>query len=77
MLSYEYIKIHLSKIPEEIIVKYQLKNKADDNGWVYIEIRKGMYGLKQAGRIANDRLKLKLAKHGYYLTRSTPGLWKH
>jgi len=75
MMIYEYIKIHISKIPEEIIQKYDLLSKVDDKGWIYIEIRKGMYGLKQAG--SNARLKVKLAKHGYFPTRTTPGLSKH
>ena len=42
-----------------------------------MEIRKGMYGLKQARQIANNRLQLNLSKHGYFPTRTTPGLWKH
>jgi hypothetical protein len=44
---FEYTKMLLSRFPEEIIQKYNLKDLAVD-GWVYIEIRKGMYGLKQA-----------------------------
>ena len=34
-------------------------------------------GLKQAGRIANDRLKIHLAKFGYSPVARTPSLWKH
>jgi hypothetical protein len=49
---FEYMKMLLSRFPEEIIQKYNL-NALDINGWVYIEIRKGMYGLKQAGLLAN------------------------
>jgi hypothetical protein len=49
---YEYMKMLLSRFPEEIIQKYSLNALAVD-GWVYIEIRKGMYGLKQAGLLAN------------------------
>jgi hypothetical protein len=41
----------LSRFPEEIVDKYNLKALAVDS-WVYIEIRKGMYGLKQAGLLA-------------------------
>jgi hypothetical protein len=44
---FEYIKMLLSRFPEETIKKYSLNALAVD-GWVYIEIRKGMYGLKQA-----------------------------
>ena len=42
-----------------------------------MEIREGMYGLKQARRIANDRLGEELEPYGYYPTRHTPGLWVH
>jgi hypothetical protein len=38
---FEYMKILLSHFPEEIIQKYNLNAIAVD-GWVYIEIRKGM-----------------------------------
>jgi hypothetical protein len=40
---YEYMHMLLSIFPEEIVSKYNLKAPAVD-GWVYIEIRKGMYG---------------------------------
>jgi len=42
-----------------------------------MEIRKGMYGLPQAGILANKLLKKRLAKQGYYELPHTPGLWKH
>jgi hypothetical protein len=38
----EYMKMLLSRFPDEIIQKYNLNTLAVD-GWVYIEIRKGMY----------------------------------
>ena len=36
-----------------------------------------MYGLPQAGRIANDRLTVFLATYGYAPVPVTPGLWRH
>jgi hypothetical protein len=45
--------------------------------WVYIEVRKGMYGLKQAGLLANQLLQTHLAPFGYYPARHTPGLCLH
>ena len=36
-----------------------------------------MPGLKQGGRIANDRLQLHLAKFGTAPVIRTPSLWKH
>jgi hypothetical protein len=73
---FEYMKMLLSRFPEEIIRKYILKAPAVD-GWVYIEIRKGMYGLKQAGLLVNQVLQTSLAPFGYYPVRHTPGLWLH
>jgi hypothetical protein len=73
---FEYMKMLLSCFPEEIIQKYNLNALAVD-GWAHIEIRKGMYGLKQAGLLANQLLQTRLAPFGYYPARHTPGLWLH
>ena len=42
-----------------------------------MQIEKGMYGLPQAGILANKLLRKRLAPHGYYEVPHTPGLWKH
>jgi hypothetical protein len=34
-----------------------------------------MYGLKQAGLLANQLFKTLLAQFSYYPARATPGLW--
>jgi hypothetical protein len=70
------MKMLLSRFPEEIVNIYNLNSLAID-GWVYLEIRKGMYGLKQAGLLANQLLQTRLAPFGYYTSRHTPGLWLH
>ena len=49
----------------------------DEDGWVYLEIVKGMYGLKQAVIIANKGLTKHLEQFGYHPVRHTPVLWKH
>jgi hypothetical protein len=67
---FEYMKILFSRFPEEIIQKYNLNALAVD-GWVNIEIRKGMYGLKQAGLLANQLLQTRLAPFGYYPAHHT------
>jgi hypothetical protein len=72
----EYMNMLLSHFPEEIVQKYNLNALAVD-GWVYNEIRKDMYGLKQAGLLANQVLQTRLAPFGYYPARHTPGLWLH
>ena len=51
----EYMKIHISLIREEIIQAYKLWEKVEAKGWVHIRIKKGMYGLPQAGILAYER----------------------
>ena len=76
MDRYEYTKLPLDIIPEKIIQQYNLIN-LEYKGFVYMEIQKGMYGLPQTGKIANDKLKLHLEKFGYDPAPITPGLWRH
>ena len=53
MEQYEYMRLPLSIIPNKIIQQYSLQALATPQGLVYIKICKGMYGLKQAGLLAN------------------------
>eukprot|EP00804_Cyclotella_cryptica_P004359 CCRYP_017999-RA/>CCRYP_017999-RA protein AED:0.23 eAED:0.24 QI:0/0/0/1/0/0/4/0/900 len=73
----EYAKIKLSDIPEEIIDEYNLHAKATPDGWVYIMVVRGMYGLPQAGSLGHDLLEERLNKEGYFQSQIVPGLWKH
>jgi hypothetical protein len=73
----EFIRIKLSDIPQEIINKYKLRDMAAEDGLVYIEANKGMYGLPQSGLLANELLEKRLNKHGYRQSKLVPGLWKH
>ena len=50
------MRIPLKLITQEIIDTYDLKALVDDQGWIYMRIEKGIYGLKQAGIIANKEL---------------------
>jgi hypothetical protein len=75
-LRFEYMVINFSSLPQETIDKYDLLNLAQDVK-VYIEIQKGMYGLPQAGILANRLLQRNLAKDGYRPTQHTHGLWTH
>jgi hypothetical protein len=68
--------INLSSLPQETIEKYDLIEFSQD-GKVYIETQKGMYGLPQAGILANELLPRNLAKDGYQPTQHTHGLWTH
>jgi hypothetical protein len=73
---FEYTVINLASLPQERIEKYDL-NKLAQDGKVYIEIQKGMYGFPQAGILANELLQRNLAKYGYRPTTHTHGLWAH
>jgi hypothetical protein len=55
------MKMLLSRFLEEMVQKYNLNALSAVDGWVTIEIRKGMYGLKQAGLLANQLLQTRLA----------------
>jgi hypothetical protein len=73
--EYEYVRIPIHMIPDNIMELYKLQDKIH-NGYVYAEVRKGMYGLPQAGRLANEKLRTFLEPHGYIPCAVTPGLWK-
>ena len=66
----------MTLIPVEIIEQYSLRKMAHD-GWIYMEVHKGILGLKQAGKVANDRLAKYLADYRYTPVPRTPALWKH
>jgi hypothetical protein len=72
----EYMHLAISIIPQKIIDKYNLLDKAN-NGYVYIRIDNGMYGLPHTGRLANNLLVTRLAPHGNHPIKHTHGLWCH
>ena len=76
MAQYEYMWIPIKHIPSNIMEQYHLADLVHNN-MVMVEIRKGMYGLPQAGILANDRLQAHLATHGYSAAEHTPGLFHH
>eukprot|EP00804_Cyclotella_cryptica_P005248 CCRYP_018890-RA/>CCRYP_018890-RA protein AED:0.36 eAED:0.27 QI:0/0/0/1/0/0/3/0/601 len=76
MDRYEYMHIKADLIPKAFMDKYKLWDKIY-NGHVYMEIRRGCYGLPQAGILANKLLKQRLATDGYFELPHTPGLFKH
>ena len=77
MKKYKYVKLHRSPIPQNFIEKYKLDDMFDAHDFVYIEIRRGMYGLKQARKIAHEQLKTFLEPHGYIQMLKTLGLWTY
>jgi hypothetical protein len=77
MARYKYMQLRIADMREDVIKHYNLREKATPNGYIYCEIQKGIYGLSQAGIIAQQLLKEHLQKHGYCQSQLTPGLWKH
>jgi len=61
---YKYMRMPLALFPEHTIKQYSL-NKQAQNGFVYLEIRKAIYGLAQSGALANKLLRKCLKTHGY------------
>ena len=70
------MKIPIKIIPEEFMQAYNLHTYVKD-GFVYMEIVRGMYRLHQAGILANKLLKKRLIPFGYFECKHTPGLFKH
>ena len=52
MTCHQYMRIHPSKTPQEMKNEYEFVISA--NGLVYLEICKGMYGLKESGVLDFD-----------------------
>ena len=77
MTRYEYTKVKVSNLPEEIIQEYKFRNIARSDGSIYVEIQKGIYGLPQAGLLANILLEKRLHEHGYFQSTIILGLWTH
>ena len=70
----EYMRVKLRHIPEDIIIQYNLREKATSDGYVYIRIEKGMYGLQNAAILAYKNLKDHLVKYGYTPIEGTVGM---
>ena len=73
----QYMKVHIRHIPLDIQTKYNLDQKVAKDGYIYICIKKGMYGLKQAAILAYEQLKKVLLPYGYSPVVGTVGLWQH
>ncbi len=74
MARYEFMGLKLSDMLDNIIKHYNLQAIAMADGFVYCKIWKGMYGLPQAGIIAQQLLETRLAAHGYHQSTTKPGL---
>ena len=71
------MRIYAKYFTEEFRKEYNMEELIDKDGYVYCEIRKGIYGLKEAGCVAFHNLVNNLAPFGYEPIPYTPGLWRH
>merc|ERR1711884_591004 len=77
MAKPEYMKVKIKHLPRDIIILYNLEEKFTEDGYIYIRIKKGIPGLKQAEILAYEHLRNIIEPFGYYHIPGTAGLWKH
>ena len=70
----KYMRMKLSDLQNYFVKKYNLQAKVTKYGYVYIEIRKGMYSLPHAGILAQELLEKRLNEKRYIQSTLTPGL---
>jgi hypothetical protein len=80
----EYMRITRAQLPDDIIARYNLeqyfvpsKDGNSVNDFVVVEITKGIYGLPQAGRLAQEKLVKHLTTQGYHQCANAPCLFRH
>ena len=73
----EYMRVKYKYIPIDIRRRYNLDAKVAENDYIYIKIKKGMPGLRQAALLAYKHLKNSLQPYGYFPVPGTVGLWAH
>lgn len=54
--KYEYLKLRLSDLPDDVIEQYNSRAKVTLEGFLYVDVRKGMFDLQQAGLLAQELL---------------------
>ena len=62
----EFLRMKIDHFPQDVIDHYNLKNMVDDKGYLMVRVEKGMYGLPQAGIIAQQLLEKRLQAEGYH-----------
>ena len=58
----EYMRIRSKYFSQSMKNKYSISSLVAEDGFVYCKIKRGMYGLKQATRLAHDSLITNLKK---------------
>ncbi len=72
---FENTKMPITLFLAWIVKRYNLTQHVH-NGFVYLKLRRAVWGLPQARILANKLLCKRLLPHGYFEYNNTPGLWK-
>ena len=72
----EWMRVPIKFLPEATVIKHKL-HKFIHNGFMLCEIAKGMYGLPQAGILAQKQLLTRLAVAGYIQDELVPCVINH
>ena len=75
LLRPEYLRIPIKFISQQVIDKHNLGVYVRNDS-ILFSVHKGMYGLPQAGLLAQQQLITHLRRHGYHET-ATPCLFRH
>ena len=70
------MRISAKQASQKFIEQNNLQDMCMD-GYYYVEISKGIYGLPQAGLLAQEKLINLLKSKGYHMAPNTPCLFKH
>ena len=73
----EYMRIHSKYFDKELRDLYNLDSLIDSDGYIYCEVKLGMYRLKQAAILAFNQLKKRLEAKGYRQLKESDGIWEH
>ena len=72
----EYMQITYKYFREDIRIRYNLEEKIS-RGYIYVKIKWGMYGLKQAAILAYEHLVKHLKTRGYYPAIGNNAIFDH
>ena len=73
----EYMKIHRKYFFDDIKKQYNIDSLIHHDEYVYCQINKGMYGLKQAAKLGRDKIIQTLQPFGYFPDKHSPNIWRH
>ena len=71
------MQINMKHCPPDIIQRYNLHEKVAIDEYVYIKIKKGVYGLKKSTVLSYNNLVKNIAHHSYVPCKYSTGIWRH